>query len=57
VFSFYVGSRLVVVLNGLNAINEALVTHARLFNDRPHSKLRVKRDIHSTGAGVLCRSM
>ncbi|PVD29116.1 hypothetical protein C0Q70_11713 [Pomacea canaliculata] len=36
VFSLYLGSQLVVVLNGYNVIKDALVKHADVFSDRPH---------------------
>ncbi|XP_025097076.1 cytochrome P450 2U1-like isoform X2 [Pomacea canaliculata] len=36
VFSLYMGSRLVVVLNGYNVIKDALVNNADVFSDRPH---------------------
>ena len=36
VFSYYVGSRLVVVLNGLDVLKEAFVKMAQAFSDRPH---------------------
>ena len=36
VFSLYMGGRLVVVLNGLPVIKEALVKLADVFSDRPH---------------------
>ena len=35
VFSLYMGSRLVVVLNGYDVIKEALVKHAAVFSNRP----------------------
>ena len=37
VFSLYMGGRLVVVLNGLPVIKEALVSFADVFSDRPHT--------------------
>ncbi|XP_025099197.1 cytochrome P450 2U1-like [Pomacea canaliculata] len=36
VFSLYMGSRLVVVLNGYKVIKDSLVKHADAFSDRPH---------------------
>ena len=36
VFSFYLGNRLIVVLNGFDAIKKALVVNADVFSDRPH---------------------
>ncbi|PVD29097.1 hypothetical protein C0Q70_11694 [Pomacea canaliculata] len=36
VFSLYLGSRLVVVLNGYKVIKDALVKNADAFSDRPH---------------------
>ena len=39
VFSYYVGSQLVVVLNGLDVIREAFVKVADVFTDRPYSFL------------------
>ncbi|PVD29099.1 hypothetical protein C0Q70_11696 [Pomacea canaliculata] len=36
VFSLYMGSQLVVVLNGYKVIKDALVKHADAFSDRPH---------------------
>ncbi|KAK3578377.1 hypothetical protein CHS0354_025471 [Potamilus streckersoni] len=35
IFSFYMGSQLVVVLNGYITIKEALVKYGRVFSDRP----------------------
>ncbi|PVD29092.1 hypothetical protein C0Q70_11689 [Pomacea canaliculata] len=52
VFSLYLGSRLVVVLNGYKVLKEALVNNADVFSDRPpfplldivtHSKGRPKK--------------
>ncbi|XP_070198571.1 cytochrome P450 2B5-like [Littorina saxatilis] len=39
VFSFYRGGQLVVVLNGYQAIRDALVKHGQDFSGRPHSFL------------------
>ncbi|XP_025098451.1 cytochrome P450 2J2-like isoform X2 [Pomacea canaliculata] len=39
VFSLYLGSRLVVVLNGYKVLKEALVNNADTFSDRPHFPL------------------
>ncbi|ESO84051.1 hypothetical protein LOTGIDRAFT_155365 [Lottia gigantea] len=36
VFSFYLGSRLIVVINGLNNLKEAFVKKGDVFSDRPH---------------------
>ena len=38
VFSFYMGSQLMVVLNGYGTIKEALVKHGKWFNGRPKNK-------------------
>lgn len=35
IFSFYAGSRLIVVLNGYSAIHEALVKKCDVFSARP----------------------
>ncbi|PVD29143.1 hypothetical protein C0Q70_11740 [Pomacea canaliculata] len=37
VLSLYLGSQLVVVLNGYKVIKQALVQNADAFSDRPHS--------------------
>ena len=39
VFSIYMGSQLIVVLNGYDTIKEALVKNGKWFNDRPKNKL------------------
>ncbi|PVD29093.1 hypothetical protein C0Q70_11690 [Pomacea canaliculata] len=39
VFSLYLGSQLVVVLNGYKVLKEALVNNADTFSDRPHLPL------------------
>ncbi|XP_050391263.1 cytochrome P450 2B5 isoform X1 [Patella vulgata] len=36
VFSFYLGSRLIVVINGFNCLKEAFVKKGDVFSDRPH---------------------
>ncbi|XP_029452610.1 cytochrome P450 2U1 isoform X2 [Rhinatrema bivittatum] len=36
VFSLFIGSRLVVLLNDFETVKEALVTHADVFSDRPN---------------------
>ncbi|KAK7497332.1 hypothetical protein BaRGS_00011376 [Batillaria attramentaria] len=36
IISFYMGSQLVVVLNGYDVIKDAFVKHADAFSDRPH---------------------
>ncbi|XP_071114114.1 cytochrome P450 2B4-like [Haliotis cracherodii] len=36
VFSFYIGSRLIVVINGFDALKEAFVKRGDVFSDRPH---------------------
>ncbi|XP_046552806.1 cytochrome P450 18a1-like [Haliotis rubra] len=36
VFSFYIGSRLIVVINGFAALKEAFVKRGDVFSDRPH---------------------
>ncbi|KAK3601250.1 hypothetical protein CHS0354_040429 [Potamilus streckersoni] len=35
IYSFYMGSQLMIVINGYSAIKEALVQNGRLFSDRP----------------------
>ncbi|XP_025098756.1 cytochrome P450 2B4-like [Pomacea canaliculata] len=47
VFSLYMGSRLVVVLNGYNIIKDALIKHADIFSDRPC--IDFFESIHSKG--------
>ncbi|KAK7101305.1 cytochrome P450 2J1-like [Littorina saxatilis] len=42
VFSLYMGGRLVVVLNGLPVIKEALVKMADVFSNRPHMFIMVR---------------
>ncbi|XP_025098705.1 cytochrome P450 2U1-like [Pomacea canaliculata] len=53
VFSLYVGSQLVVVLNGYKVIKDALVKHADVFSDRPHIYLT---DYISKNKGVVASS-
>uniref|UniRef100_H2ZSH8 Cytochrome P450 family 2 subfamily U member 1 n=1 Tax=Latimeria chalumnae TaxID=7897 RepID=H2ZSH8_LATCH len=36
VFSIFIGTRLMVVINGYEAVREALVTRAEVFSDRPN---------------------
>ncbi|KAK7102926.1 cytochrome P450 2B5-like [Littorina saxatilis] len=52
VFSFYRGGQLVVVLNGYQAIRDALVKHGQDFSGRPHSFLvdRVLRGMGLSGS-------
>ena len=42
IFSFYAGSRLVVVLNGYDVIREALVKKAAVFSHRAHTFMSQK---------------
>ncbi|XP_041357974.1 vitamin D(3) 25-hydroxylase-like [Gigantopelta aegis] len=53
VFSFYMGNRLVVVLNGFDVIKSALVTHADVFRDRPHMFMM---DEICEGKGIVASS-
>ena len=39
VFSLYIGSQLIVILNGFSIINDALVKNSEVFSDRPRMKL------------------
>ncbi|XP_025099492.1 cytochrome P450 2J6-like [Pomacea canaliculata] len=50
VFSLYLGSQLVVVLNGYKVIKDALVKNADAFSDRPHSYVR---EIITDSKGVV----
>ncbi|XP_025098452.1 cytochrome P450 2U1-like [Pomacea canaliculata] len=50
VFSLYLGSRLVVVLNGYKVLKEALVNNADVFSDRPPFPLL---DIVTHSKGVI----
>ncbi|XP_025099517.1 cytochrome P450 18a1-like [Pomacea canaliculata] len=50
VFSLYLGSQLVVVLNGYKVIKDALVKNADAFSDRPNSFIL---DIITDSKGVL----
>ncbi|PVD29098.1 hypothetical protein C0Q70_11695 [Pomacea canaliculata] len=53
VFSLYMGSQLVVVLNGYEVIKDAMVKHADAFSDRPHfsivEKLKIRGVVDSSG--------
>lgn len=52
VFSLYMGSRLVVVLNGYDVIREALLKRADVFSNRPKmfiTELITNRGKHSFG--------
>ncbi|PVD29095.1 hypothetical protein C0Q70_11692 [Pomacea canaliculata] len=53
VFSLYLGSRLVVVLNGYKVLKEALVNNADTFSDRPHFPL-LDFTTKSKGRKCLC---
>lgn len=48
VFSLYLGSQLVVVLNGYKVIKDALVKHADAFSDR--SPIHILGSVQSKGA-------
>ncbi|KAL3887053.1 hypothetical protein ACJMK2_027009 [Sinanodonta woodiana] len=39
IYSFYMGSQLMIVINGYSAIKEALVQNGRFFSDRPRNLL------------------
>ncbi|KAL3883905.1 hypothetical protein ACJMK2_030135 [Sinanodonta woodiana] len=53
VFSVYMGSQLLVVLNGYKTIKEALVTRGNVFSERPHNFLL---DKINEGEGILFAS-
>ncbi|KAL3884088.1 hypothetical protein ACJMK2_030310 [Sinanodonta woodiana] len=53
VFSVYMGSQLLVVLNGYKIIKEALVTRGNVFSDRPHNFILDKM---KDGEGVIFTS-
>ncbi|KAL3884074.1 hypothetical protein ACJMK2_030296 [Sinanodonta woodiana] len=53
VFSVYMGSQLLIVLNGYETINEALVTRANVFSERPHNFML---DKIKEGEGVIFAS-
>nr|KAG5694098.1 hypothetical protein BaRGS_033717 [Batillaria attramentaria] len=53
IISFYMGSQLVVVLNGYDVIKDAFVKHADAFSDRPHMFIT---DEISKGKGVISTS-
>ncbi|KAL3884077.1 hypothetical protein ACJMK2_030299 [Sinanodonta woodiana] len=53
VFSVYMGSQLLVVLNGYTIIKEALVTRGTVFSDRPHNFML---DKIKDGEGVIFTS-
>lgn len=55
VFSFKMGSQLIVALNGYDAINEALVKNADVFSDRPNH-LPALKNIMKDGGGILFQS-
>lgn len=55
VFSFRMGSQLIVALNGYDAINEALVKQADVFSDRPNH-LPALKNIMKDGGGILFQS-
>ncbi|KAL8575589.1 hypothetical protein ACOMHN_059653 [Nucella lapillus] len=50
IFSFYAGSRLVVVLNGYDVIHEALVRNAAVFSHRAHTFMSEKM---GNGRGIV----
>ncbi|XP_041353886.1 cytochrome P450 2B4-like [Gigantopelta aegis] len=50
VFSFYMGSRLVVVVNGYSKLKETFVTNGNVFSNRPHV---FSVDIVGQGKGVV----
>lgn len=50
IFSFYAGSRLVVVLNGYDVIHEALVKNAAVFSHRAHTFMSQKM---GKGRGIV----
>lgn len=52
VFSFRMGSQLIVALNGYDVINEALVKQAHVFSDRPNH-LPAVRNIMKDGGGII----
>ncbi|XP_053362027.1 cytochrome P450 2F2-like isoform X1 [Clarias gariepinus] len=49
IYSLYIGTKPAVVLNGLKAIKEALVTKSADFSDRPQN---LHKDVHA-GRGVI----
>lgn len=55
VFSFKMGSQLIVALNGYDTINEALVKQAEVFSDRPNH-LPALKNIMKDGGGILFQS-
>lgn len=55
VFSFRMGSQLIVALNGYDAISEALVKQADVFSDRPNH-LPSLRNIMKDGGGIIFQS-
>ena len=52
VFSFRMGSQLIVALNGYDVINEALVKQAHVFSDRPNHLPSVQ-NIMKDGGGII----